>query len=135
MNQAFFLLAIAAFLLLASCDGQTKGKASMADTIALTPCPSFSADSAMLYINEQCNFGPRVTGSEAAQLCGDYIAVYVAGRLIAYIIVLPADFHFSDIGLSLPVNGFRGGGRHLPAPAGGLRSPGWEKLALRGNSR
>ena len=74
MNQAFFLLAIAAFLLLASCDGQTKGKASVADTIALTPCPSFSADSAMLYINEQCNFGPRVTGSEAAQLCGDYIA-------------------------------------------------------------
>ena len=70
----FLLLTIVASWPLASCGGQTKGKASTADTIALTSCPSFSADSALLYINEQCSFGPRVTGSEAARLCGDYIA-------------------------------------------------------------
>ena len=68
------LLAITAFSLLASCNGQSKGKASRADTIALAPCPTFLADSAMLYINEQCNFGPRVTGSEASRRCGDYSA-------------------------------------------------------------
>lgn len=66
-------MAIIISLLFASCDGQTKGNASKADTIALAPCPRFSADSAMLYINEQCKFGPRVTGSEAARLCGDYL--------------------------------------------------------------
>ena len=61
-------------LLLASCTGQTgKGIRPIADTIALSPCPRFSADSAMLYINEQCAFGPRVTGSDAAQRCGDYL--------------------------------------------------------------
>ena len=66
-------MAIIASLLLASCGGQTKGNASKADTVALAPCPRFCADSAMLYINKQCKFGPRVTGSEAARLCGDYL--------------------------------------------------------------
>ena len=60
-------------LLLASCTGQTRSKITQADTIALTPCPRFCADSAMLYINEQCAFGPRVTGSDAARRCGDYL--------------------------------------------------------------
>lgn len=67
----FWLPAI--IIILASCDGQTKGNASKADTIALSPCPRFSADSALLFINEQCAFGPRVTGSEASRLCGDYL--------------------------------------------------------------
>ena len=75
MNQAFFsFLSVMASLLFISCNGQTKGKGHTADTIALASCPDFSADSAMLYINEQCDFGPRVTGSNAANLCGDYIA-------------------------------------------------------------
>ncbi len=70
---SFSLLAVLA-LLLASCDGQTqKGNVSKADTIALSPCPRFRADSAMLYINRQCEFGPRVTGSDASRRCGDYL--------------------------------------------------------------
>ena len=62
-------------LLLASCEWHTqKGNpSSNADTITLSSCPIFCADSTMLYINEQCQFGPRVTGSEAARLCGDYL--------------------------------------------------------------
>ena len=44
-----------------------------ADTIALSPCPRFSAENAMSFISEQCEFGPRVTGSEASRLCGDYL--------------------------------------------------------------
>ena len=71
--KPFFWLLAATALLLASCDGQTKGNHPQADTIALSPCPRFSSDSAMLYINEQCGFGSRVTGSDAARRCGDYI--------------------------------------------------------------
>ena len=65
-------LAITA-LVLASCTGQTQSKGSNADTIALAPCPRFSADSAMLYIKAQCAFGSRVTGSDAARRCGDFL--------------------------------------------------------------
>ena len=67
------LLALFIALLFVSCDGRTKGKRPISDTIALTSCPRFDASNAMLYIKEQCEFGPRVTGSEAAQRCGDYI--------------------------------------------------------------
>ena len=73
MKRIFWgFLAIIA-LALAACTGQTQSKASNADTIALAPCPRFLADSAMLYITEQCAFGPRVTGSDAARRCGDYL--------------------------------------------------------------
>ena len=61
-------------LIIASCTGQTRKSTSRTDTIALAPCPRFSPDSAMLYINEQCAFGPRVTGSDAALRCGDLLA-------------------------------------------------------------
>lgn len=77
MNQKLLSLSVLpaiVILLLASCGGQSKKKPVTADTIALAPCPRFQADSAMLYIHEQCSFGPRVTGSDAAQRCGDYIA-------------------------------------------------------------
>ena len=60
-------------LLFASCSGQSQGKSSNADTIALAPCPHFSADSALLYIKEQCAFGSRVTGSDASRRCGDFL--------------------------------------------------------------
>jgi len=74
MNKIIFpLMAFAVLLLAASCDGQSKGSTTSADTIALTPCPRFSAANAMTSIKEQCEFGPRVTGSEAAQRCGDYL--------------------------------------------------------------
>ena len=59
--------------MLASCDGQNKGKRPVADTIALTPCPRFNAGNAVTYIKEQCEFGPRVTGSEASRRCGDFL--------------------------------------------------------------
>ena len=74
MNSKILWLSAIITLLLASCNGQTqKGNRPKADTIALSSCPRFRADSAMLYINKQCAFGSRVTGSEAARLCGDYL--------------------------------------------------------------
>lgn len=62
------------FSLMAACKGRTQQTIKTADTIALAPCPRFEADSAMTYIREQCDFGARVTGSEASRRCGRYIA-------------------------------------------------------------
>jgi len=51
----------------ASADNQAQAASDMA------ACPTFAADSAMNFILQQCAFGPRVTGTEAHLLCGDYI--------------------------------------------------------------
>jgi len=64
----FFLLLI----FFASCTGKTK-RGDTADTIALSPAPTFVADSAMVYIQAQCAFGPRVPGSAAHEACADWI--------------------------------------------------------------
>ena len=63
----------AAALLTTGCNGCSRGYDGP-DTIALQPCPQFSADSAMQYIVQQCNYGPRVPGSQAWHDCGDWIA-------------------------------------------------------------
>lgn len=44
-----------------------------ADTIALNNCPQFCGDSAYLFVKRQCDFGPRVPGTTASRLCGDYL--------------------------------------------------------------
>lgn len=70
---AIFCLAM---LGLSACKG-TGGSADRhgsADTIALAACPTFSADSAMKYIQGQCDFGPRVTGTPQSRACAEYIA-------------------------------------------------------------
>lgn len=71
MKKYLFLLSTA--FLLISCGGKQTTNIAKADTIALADCPKFVADSAMKYIEEQCAFGPRVTGTEAHLKCGDYI--------------------------------------------------------------
>ena len=58
---------------MAACGGKSGGNSGGADTIALAPCPTFNADTCMKYIQDQCNFGPRVTGSKEAELCLRYI--------------------------------------------------------------
>ena len=73
MKRVIFWLSAIIILLLTSCDGQNKGKHPISDTIALSSCPDFSVSNAMLYIKEQCEFGPRVTGSNASRQCGDYL--------------------------------------------------------------
>lgn len=73
MKKTSFWLLFIISLLLASCDGKTRKGSSIADTIALSPCPRFNADNAFFHIKEQCAFGPRVTGSDAARRCGDYL--------------------------------------------------------------
>ncbi|MCD8266597.1 MAG: M28 family peptidase [Prevotellaceae bacterium] len=68
-----FLIGLA-LLALSSCHRRTGSAADRPDTIALQPCPSFLADTAMAYINAQCAFGPRVPGSEAWRECQQWIA-------------------------------------------------------------
>lgn len=61
-------------LTISSCGGgSTKSGSQKADTIALASCPKFSAENAMLSIEEQCAFGPRTTDSQASRECADYI--------------------------------------------------------------
>ena len=67
-NISFFLLA--ATLLLAACKNGT----TTTETVYEQQSPDFNADSAYLYIAEQCAFGPRVMNSEAHDACAAYIA-------------------------------------------------------------
>ncbi len=66
---------LAGFLLFTACDNGRKSnrRDATTDTIALQACPRFEADSAMQYIVEQCEFGPRVPGSEAWDRCSQWI--------------------------------------------------------------
>lgn len=73
------ILGATALLVFSSC--KDKSNASAQENISqqeqtatgMVDCPQFVADSAMASILQQCAFGPRVTGTEAHRLCGDYI--------------------------------------------------------------
>lgn len=77
-NNHFFmgLLSIASFFVL-SCSENTNSSTTESspkvvekqDKISV---PTFSEDSAFLFIEKQVSFGPRVPNSEAHQKCGDY---------------------------------------------------------------
>ncbi len=67
------LLAAVAALSFAACTSSSK-KQSAAKKKANNPCPTFVADSAMVYIRKQCDFGPRLLGSTASEQCGTWIA-------------------------------------------------------------
>ena len=67
MKQAYILMAVA--MLLTACGG---GKKTMTD--AENPAgPEFSADSAFMFCQQQCDFGPRTMNSEAHEQCGQWI--------------------------------------------------------------
>ncbi len=70
----FLTLSLTLFLT-TSCGRQAKrgGGTSGADTIALAACPRFSPDTAMAYVETQCQFGPRIPGTEAWRQCGAWI--------------------------------------------------------------
>ena len=59
--------------MLTACGGRSGRNIGGPDTITLAPCPTFNADTCMKYIQEQCNFGPRVTGSKEAEQCRQYL--------------------------------------------------------------
>ena len=69
-----YILIVILTALLGACGGKSGKNIGGPDTITLAPCPTFNTDTCMKYIQEQCDFGPRVTGSEAAKLCRQYLA-------------------------------------------------------------
>lgn len=60
-------------VVVSGCHKQTKFVPGPDDTIALQACPQFDSLRAMATVEAQCKFGPRVAGSEASRLCGDYL--------------------------------------------------------------
>lgn len=73
-NLAFILALLLTFAGVSSCKRHKTYVPSAQDTIALSACPEFVADSALSHIRKQCSFGPRVTGSAASRECGKWIA-------------------------------------------------------------
>lgn len=76
MTPKFFLAFALSFLLifLVSCKSDKASNVAAADNNADSLIiPQFCADSAMLSIETQCAFGPRILGSKAHDDCADYI--------------------------------------------------------------
>ena len=59
-------------ILLAGCEG-TK-KPTQIPEVYTPVAPAFNADSAFAYVAKQCEFGPRVTGTEAHAQCGAWLS-------------------------------------------------------------
>ena len=70
MNR--LLIALAAIFLMAC--GNSKSSVATTETAEQTVGPIFSADSAYLFCQQQCDFGPRTMNSEAHERCGEWIA-------------------------------------------------------------
>ena len=67
MKQAYILLIASA--LFAACGNSNKNMTT--EEVAVGP--DFSADSAFMFCQKQCDFGPRTMNSEAHELCGQWI--------------------------------------------------------------
>ena len=70
MNR--LLIALAAVLMTAC--GNSKSSVTTTETAEQPVGPAFSADSAYLFCQQQCDFGPRTMNSEAHERCGEWIA-------------------------------------------------------------
>ena len=71
----YFIIALSSIImLLGGCSSTSKSEkiAQDTDTVAAAPV-SFNADSAYAFVQRQCQFGPRVPGTDAHRRCGDYL--------------------------------------------------------------
>lgn len=68
-------IVISLFLIIVTACGNVKKSATENTTSANEPIgPTFVADSAYLFCQQQCDFGPRIMNSEAHERCGQWIA-------------------------------------------------------------
>lgn len=67
MRQTYILLAVA--ILITACGGGKKTTTETEKPVG----PQFSADSAFVFCQQQCDFGPRTMNSEAHEQCGQWI--------------------------------------------------------------
>ena len=72
----YFIIALSSMiLLLGGCSSTSKSEKNAQDTDTVAKAPvSFNADSAYAFVQRQCDFGPRVPGTDAHRRCGDYLA-------------------------------------------------------------
>ncbi len=77
MTKYFFTLLLGLTLLIGvSCNNSHKEtKTTIKNTAPKKDLniPAFNGDSAFHYVKTQCDFGPRVPGTEAHQACGEYL--------------------------------------------------------------
>lgn len=73
MKKISYIILLLLAVSFGSCGRKTNSSGRKADTIAMQKCPKFMADSAMVLIEKQCDFGPRVTGSKENEQCGDWM--------------------------------------------------------------
>ena len=62
-----------AALMMMGCGNAKKTTISETASLSEPMGPAFSADSALLYCQRQCDFGPRTMNSEAHELCAEWI--------------------------------------------------------------
>jgi hypothetical protein len=67
-----YLCVVVALMFLAACGFTSQKAESMTEKVAERVVPKFNSDSAYEYVKAQCDFGPRVPGSEAHALCLAY---------------------------------------------------------------
>lgn len=73
-NKLNILVIFALILSLSSCKKSTEeNQTTQLPDYTKVEIPTFNADSAYSYVKAQCDFGPRIPMSKAAQLCGDYL--------------------------------------------------------------
>lgn len=71
----FCILFMVAIALVGCSSGSNSAKSEKQPTVEnRVTTVEFDADSAYAYVQAQCAFGPRVPGSEAHRLCGDYLS-------------------------------------------------------------
>lgn len=77
MLKYLFISGLALMTVCCSCSQSTSQsnatKTSQTRAATETAKPKFNADSALYYVKQQLDFGPRVPGSEAQQLCGSWL--------------------------------------------------------------
>jgi len=72
MKLANFCFFLSVLVMISACK-KKKDSPDLSSSGQDIAVPEFVADSAYLHIVKQCGFGPRVTGTEAHQRCGEYI--------------------------------------------------------------
>ena len=83
MKSVYLLFLFVGVLVGCSSSGnkQSSNEAAIVNAIdSISAVAAFNADSAYAFITAQCDFGPRVPGTEAHRLAGDYLA----GKLRGY---------------------------------------------------
>lgn len=71
-----FLVILGLSTVMSSCKRETEEDVTGVD-YKKVEIPTFSADSAYSYVKTQCDFGPRIPESEAAEKCGDWIISFL----------------------------------------------------------